>query len=371
MILGVDVSTYLEEIEKGAKYYDNGVLINPLKDLHDNGVDCMRIRLWNNPYDEKGVPYLAGTCDLDNFLKLSHLAKSLGYGILLDFHYSDFWADPGKQMIPKAWRGFSLEQMVEEVYTYTKETLQKIKAEGITLDYIQIGNEITNGILWPIGRLTEKEGERGNYSSLCALLSAGARACREESDAKLILHLERSHDQQVYTEFFTNMEKYGVDYDIIGASYYPYWHGTPDQFFANMENCKKFGKPRMVMELGYGFTLKPYMLNENGMRLVIGEEAMKEMGFTAPNPITVKGQADFVKEFLQRATVEGIEGIFYWEPLWIPGEGICWASPEGQKYIGEEGKSTENEWANQCLFDYKGNKLPSFDEFSIKNCKKA
>ena len=134
MILGVDVSTYLEEIEKGAKYYDNGVLINPLKDLHDNGVDCMRIRLWNNPYDEKGVPYLAGTCDLDNFLKLSHLAKSLGYGILLDFHYSDFWADPGKQMIPKAWASFGIDEMEEAVYAFTKTCLQKACAEDVVAE---------------------------------------------------------------------------------------------------------------------------------------------------------------------------------------------------------------------------------------------
>jgi len=159
------------------------------------------------------------------------------------------------------------------------------------------------------------------------------------------------------------MDKYKVEYDYIGASYYPYWHGTFDEFFSNMNMCKEtFNKPVMVMELGYGFTLEDYIKTNNGAaQLVINEE----FAFNQPYPLTPEGQAQFVEEFLKRAKENDIKGIFYWEPIWIPGDGICWASKEGQKYIHEEGKSTRNEWANQCLFDYNGQKLPSFDKFKL------
>ena len=166
-------------------------------------------------------------------------------------------------------------------------------------------------------------------------------------------------------EFFTEIEKAAIDYDIIGASYYPYWHGTPEELFANLDACRRFGKDIMVMELGYGFTAEPYLLDGEARRLVIDSERAYIPGFTEKYHMTPDGQASFVRDFLGKAKQKKIDGIFYWEPLWLPGEGICWASEAGQKYIHEEGKSTSNEWANQCLFDYEGRKLPAFDEFKI------
>ena len=121
----------------------------------------------------------------------------------------------------------------------------------------------------------------------------------------------------------------------------------------------------MVMELGYGFTDRPYRLAGGEKRLVIDTDRSYVPGFTEKYPMTPPGQADFIRDFLASAKQHGVDGVFYWEPLWIPGEGICWASPAGQKYIGEEGKSTENEWANQCLFDYEGRKLPAFDAYTL------
>lgn len=362
MILGIDVSTYLEELEHGCKYYVGDKEVDPLDLFRANGVDYMRIRLWHMPKGENGEKYLAGNNDLDTFIALGKLAVSKGYKLLLDIHYSDFWADPGKQMIPKAWRDYDIDALETAVYQYTVDVLRTIKVNGLSLDLVQVGNEITNGMLWPIGRLTDGK-PRGNYDNLCRLISAGCRAVREESNAKIVLHLERSFDKQVYNEFFTQMQEHNVDYDIIGASYYPYWHGTFDEFFGNMDMCRKFGKQRMVMEVGYAFTLESYILNNNGTRLVIDEKCAEEMDIIKKYPTTPEGQARFIKDFLQRAKQNGMDGVFYWEPLWLPGEGICWASPEGQKYIGEEGKSTANEWANQCLFDYNGQKLPAFDEY--------
>lgn len=367
MILGIDVSTYLEELEHGAVYFDGDTPVDPLDAFRSNGVDCMRIRVWNDPKGASGEPYLAGNCDMDHYIRLGTLAKSKGYRLMLDFHYSDFWADPGKQMIPKAWRDFTVPQMTEAVYGFTKDCLIRAKAAGVEPEYIQVGNEITNGILWPMGYLEKPDGSRGNYDTFFRLIDAGCRACREISpEAKIILHLERSNDKAVYQEFFTEAEKAHIEYDIIGASYYPYWHGLPDDLFDNLRACRRFGKELMIVELGYGFTDQAYSVDGRNQRLVIDSERAFVPGVSETYPLTPEGQTAYIRYILRRAREEGVSGVFYWEPLWIPGEGICWASEAGQAYIREEGKSTANEWANQCLFDYQGRKLPAFDAF-VKN----
>ena len=377
MHLGIDVSTYFEELEHGAKYLDGDRIVDPLDQFRANGVEGMRIRLWVDPKSEDGKPYLAGNCDLDNFIRLAKLAKEKGFQIMLDFHYSDFWADPGKQTIPKGWEHSDLCRLTEQVYAYTSETLRAIKKEGIDLKYIQVGNEITNGMLWPVGKLIDQpDGSRTNFESLIALYSAGVKACREYApDAAIILHLEKSHDQVIYNEYLTKMQEANVDYDIIGYSYYPYWHGTFDMFFANVDMCKKFGKRQMVVELGYAFTAEDYIKNEHGgAQLVVSEDNLATLDFTKEYPLTSDGQSHFVEDFLNLAEAHGIEGVYYWEPLWIPGEGICWASEEAMEYTGDaerfakEGrvKSTRNEWANQCLFNYHGRKLPAFDKYKRK-----
>ena len=370
MKLGIDVSTYFEEKRANARYLLNGKEVDPLKVFKDNGITYMRIRIWNNPFSEDHKPYKGGTCDVDNFLKLATLSKQYGYKIVPDFHYSDFWADPGKQFIPKDWANDSYETLLLKVSEFTKNTLLKLKDNGIDVEMLQIGNEITNGMLWPIGKLTDNgEGKRrGNYDALCGLLKAGINAAKDVyPNAKIILHLERSGDAKVYQEFFEEMEKHNVNYDIIGASYYPYWHGSFKQLFTNLDACKaRFNKEIMIMELGYGFTLEDYILTNNGApHLVINEDKLKEMKENLPYPLNEEGQASFIEEFLSLCKKHGVEAVFYWEPLWIPGEDICWASSDGQKYINECGKSQRNEWANQCLYDYKGNALKALNRFKI------
>lgn len=364
MILGIDASTYLEELDHNAVYLDGDVRIDPLDAFIKNDVNCMRIRVWNDPKDREGNPYLGGNCDLDNYIRLGRLAKAKGYSLMMDLHYSDFWADPHKQMIPKAWSAMDVQEMAEAVYAFTKDCLSAAREADAAPAFIQVGNEITNGMLWPLGKLLDQQGNRGNYETFCSFVEAGCRACREVvPEAKIILHLEKSNDQAVYQEFFTQMEKAKIDYDIIGASYYPYWHGTPEELFANLRACRRFGKPLMVAELGYGFTTEAYLLDGEACRLVIDSERAYVPGVTEEYPITPEGQAAFIRDFLAKARENEISGVFYWEPLWLPGEGICWASEAGQAYIHEEGKSTANEWANQCLFDYEGRKLPAFDSY--------
>lgn len=367
MRLGIDVSTYFDEINRGAKYFDGEKEVQPLELFRKNGVDIMRIRLWLDPKSESGEKYLGGDCDAENFFKLAQLAKTKGYSIMLDIHYSDFWVDPAKQTVPKAWRNLSFSQLVERVRTYTTEILNAAKSRGIGIDFIQVGNEITNGMLWPHGRLTGEDGRRQNYDNLITLIKAGCSGCREVyPEAEIILHLEKSYDKVIYDEFFTHMQSAGVDYDIIGFSYYPYWHGTFAQFFENAEMCKKFKKKLMVVEVGYAFTLEDYIKVEHGgAKLVVSEDNISSFAFTEEYPVTPSGQAKFVEKFLSLASEHGIDAVVWWEPLWIPGDGVCWASEAGQEYIGETGKSTRNEWANQCLFDYSGKMLPAFGKFKI------
>lgn len=370
MILGIDISTYLEEERiNHPSFYVDGKKVNPLEYFANQGITHLRTRIWNRPYDDEGHPYLAGTADLDNFIKLGQLVKPYGFKFVADFHYSDFWADPAKQTCPKDWLNLSFTKIEENVYKFTKNSLLKIKEAGLDVEFVQIGNEITNGMIWPYGKLDDSVSPRGNYENLCKLLSAGIKGAKEAiPNIKIIIHLERSYDQFIYHEYFSMLDKYGVHYDIIGMSYYPYWHHSFDELFANIKMCQKtFNKQVMIMETGFGFTLEDYIFSENNQLVVNpnNDELLSHL----PEPISKEGQANFVRRVLKLAKENDVIGVFYWEPLWLPGEGICWASKEGQHYIHEENKSTRNEWANQCLFDYQGNALPALKEFNVKNVK--
>lgn len=360
--LGIDLGSYFDEVADNAKYYVDGKVIEPLSYFKDeNDVKYLRLRLWNDPYDENKRPYGAGTTDYNRVLKLAKIGKEKGYKLVLDFHYSDFWADPGKQTLPKKWANLSFERLVEESARFTKETLINFKKEGISFVAIQIGNEITNGFMWPHGRLIEQEGKeaRTNYDNFCTLMKENIKAKNQiMPEALTIIHLERSGDSKVYNEFFDQIVSHNIDFDIIGASYYPYWHGTFDQFFNNMTSLmKKYNKKVWVMEFAYAFTSDDYLKTDNNQMITRDEK----MYF--PYPLSKEGQEECIVTFLNRAKKENIGAIFYWEPCWLPKEHTYWATVEGQKYIHEEGKSTRNEWSNQCLFDYDGNALPGLFKF--------
>jgi len=369
VILGVDTSTYLEELDHGAKFYFDGKEVDPLDRFVKNGVSYMRIRLWHNPYTLDGKPYLAGNCDFDNFIKLSKLAMSKGFKILLDIHYSDFWVDPAKQTLPKAWANHTFEMLKKDVYDYTLDVLTKAKELGVVVSMIQIGNEITNGMLWPFAKLLENGNEpRKNYDKLTDFLKMGIKATKEVfPSCKIIIHLEKSYDNFIYREFFDQLVKYNVEYDIIGASYYPYWHHSFDELFANLADCKnRYHKEIMIMELGYAFTLEDYVKGEKD-HLVVRENNVNTFGMTVNYPFTKEGQKDFIVDFLARAKKEGVSGVFFWEPLLIPGDGIAWASKEAQIYTsGVISKEERSDWCNQCFADYEGNLNPAFDAFSTE-----
>ena len=368
MILGFDASSILESRACDSHYYVEGKEIDPITYSHDvNGVDLMRLRIWVDPYDENGTPYAGGTCDLPSVIKMAKEGVEKGYKILLDFHYSDFWCDPGKQFLPKSWEHLSLTQLIEKLYEYTSETLKSLQKEGICPHSIQVGNEITNGMLWPYGKLIYMGEDviRGNYDALIMLLKAGVKACREVCpDAKIVIHLEKSADKKIYKEFFDEMLVGGLDFDIIGLSFYPYWHGTFDMVFENIDMLKaRYHKPIWIVETAYGFSLeKAYDQGEEFIPW-INEESYNKIEIYKPFPLTKEGQKDFVRELLRECEDHGVDAIVWWEPFWVPKKGLMWASKCGEEYVHETHKPTNDEWANQCLFDYDGNANPAFFEY--------
>ena len=359
-IIGMDVSS-LPEVERcGGRFYDQGRQGDLLEILQGYGTNLVRIRLWNDPYDEQGNPYGAGTNDLPSVIALARRVRKLGMDWLLDFHYSDFWADPGKQRLPKAWRGLSLEQLVQAVYDYTAQVLDTLASEGVPPQMVAVGNEASNGILWPMGQVP-------HYDNLARLVSAGVRAVREHApQAQVMLHLDNGGNNELYRRWFDQyLANGGEDFDCIGLSYYPFWHGTPEMLRENMNDIAlRYNKPLIVAEISTGHTLEDYQDYEqlpDDQRK--GMASKPELAAKVPYPMTPQGQADFMEDIMTliRQVPNGLgRGIIYWEPGWLPVPGSQWANGCALPYLEEAGPGG-NEWANQALFDYDGNALPALE----------
>jgi arabinogalactan endo-1,4-beta-galactosidase len=364
---GMDVST-LEETERlGGKFYENGKEAPLFDILKNHGVTSIRLRLWNDPFNEKSENYGAGGCDIETVLRTARRAVENGMSWILDFHYSDFWADPARQLLPKAWRHFSLEQLEKAVYDYTKEILARCKKEALYPCYAQIGNEITNGMLWPAGKVEYDKitGDPSSYENMTRLLKAGTAAARASGDVKIILHLEKSCDNARYRRWFDAVTAAGVDYDIIGVSYYPHWHGKIPELRLNLEDIsQRYNKDVMVVETAYPFTGKHYS-KQPGISLVINDKITPPDGSLPSYPYSEEGQCNFLRDLVKMVkSVKRCKGLYYWEPAWLAVNGSTWATESARKYIGEEHKAGGNEWANQCLFDYNGNLLPAINELN-------
>ena len=358
-IKGMDLSTLLEMERCGAKYYDHGTEKDILQIMKEYNVDTIRLRLWNDPKSESGEPYGAGNNDLAETIAIGKKVTEAGLGVLLNFHYSDFWADPGKQIKPKAWTNYGVEELEKAVYDFTEESLTKVLESGVNVTLIQVGNELSNGLLWP-------EGQVPNYDNIAKFVSAGIRACRKVNpDIPIMIHLDNGGNNELYRRWFDNYIDRGADFDYIGLSYYPFWHGRLDQLENNMNDIAvRYGKDLIIAEVSMGFTMEDYKDYEK-----LSDEERKGYA-TRPHlienidyPMTIQGQTDFIKDLLGRlANVAGNHGagFFWWEPAWIPVPGSGWATPASLKYMNDPGPCG-NEWANQALFDYDGNILPAFD----------
>ena len=334
-------------------------------------------------------------------------------GWLRDFHYSDFWADPGKQTVPKAWRAFDAGQLETAVYDYTKEVLARCREEGVLPQMVAVGNELSKGLLWPHGKTPD-------FASIARFVNAGIRAVRETemetearenhltetearencmaeaeargncmaeaearrnrpTDAKagdqtscsgtgisVMIHLDNGGNNELYRTWFDRyFANGGADFDCIGLSYYPFWHGTPAMLKSNMDDlAARYGKDLIVAEVSMGYTMEDYGAYEQlAAHERKGMATRQELADAIDYPMTHQGQADFMRDILRiiRKVPNGRgKGFFYWEPAWIPVPGSGWATEAACAYIGESGPGG-NEWANQALFDYDGNALPALE----------
>lgn len=356
-IKGMDLSTLLELERLGARYFDRGAETDILEIMKRYDVNAIRLRLWNDPYSEDGRPYGAGGNNLETTLAIAKRVTAAGFGVLLNFHYSDFWADPGKQIKPKAWARYGMEALEEAVYRYTGDVLKSFAEAEIRLWMVQIGNELTNGLLWPEGRVP-------NYGNIARLVNAGIRGVRAVcKDLPVMLHLDNGGNHALYREWFDAFMRRGEEFQVIGLSYYPFWHGSMQMLEDNMKDIAlRYRKDLVIAETSMGFTMEDYKEYERlpeGRRK--GYATKPELVERIEYSMTPEGQADFIGDLLAviSRVPEGYgKGFFWWEPAWIPIAGSGWATESALKYMNDPGPCG-NEWANQALFDYDGNVLPA------------
>ena len=248
-VKGADIG-WLQQMEAtGYKFYnDSGKQEDCFKILKDHGINTVRLRTWVNPSDNKG----SGHNSKAETVAMAVRAKQWGMKVMINFHYSDSWADPGKQKKPAAWEGHSFPVLLKDVYDYTYEVMTALKTAGVTPEWVQVGNETPGGMIYP-------EGSTSNWQQLAQLINQGYDAIKAVSpQSKVLLHLDRGNDSARFVSWFDNARKYGAKYDIIGLSYYPWWlDGKPDytlsidDLAANMNNLvKRYGKEVMVVEVG-------------------------------------------------------------------------------------------------------------------------
>ncbi|MEI8095560.1 MAG: glycosyl hydrolase 53 family protein [Spirochaetales bacterium] len=351
-MMGADVST-LDQVERsGGTFQDaRGKAGDALAILKAAGINWIRLRLWVNPVDASGQPVGGGNNDLASYLRTAARAKKLGLRVEADFHYSDFWADPSKQPIPAAWAGLSTADLHKQMYRYTFDCLKAMKARGVLPDMVQIGNEINNGMMWPAGKLYASGDENvGGMEGLIALLKEGIRATRDTSkNIRIMLHAAEGGSNAAFRNLFDPLTAAKLDYDVIGLSFYPYWHGKMSDLESNMNDlASRYKKDLVVAESAYAYTLE----DGDGFPNAFGPGTDKLGGYRA----TVQGQASEIADLI--GIVAGISdgkgiGVFYWEPAWIPAAGAGWKTGEG------------NNWDNQALFDAHGKALPSLDVFRL------
>lgn len=327
-MLGGDISLLTKYEEKGAKYYDiNGSSIQPLSFFKQEGMNAMRVRLFVDPTSSINTDTKGACQDLDYVIKLGKRIQEAGYKLVLDFHYSDTWADPGKQTLPKAWEGLTTSQLATKVYDYTTDCLKKMKAAGVTPDLIQTGNEITYGMLWPTGQVYPAGGNAtGTMENFTSYLNNAIKACREQCpNAYIILHTELGNSHNSTVVFFKKMKEQNIDFDVIGLSYYPDYHGKMATFNGTLTTLETSnpGKPIMIMETGYGYEYA----------LPGANTSYKEFN------LTQDGQAEFAKKLISTLKQHNsVMGMFWW-----------W--PEANEYGINWQNAVTDSWWNASLFN--------------------
>ncbi|MFD5037641.1 arabinogalactan endo-beta-1,4-galactanase [Streptomyces sp. NPDC058377] len=337
-VRGGDLSTPPKNEAHGATYSDaSGRSGDAMSILKGSGMNYVRLKVWVNPAD--------GYNDKTHVLAMAKRAKALGMKTLVDFHYSDAWADPGKQNKPAAWAGHGYGALRTDVYNHTYDVLNALKAQGTTADMVQIGNEINGGMLWP-------EGSTSNWSQLAGLLTSGANAAKAvSSTTQVALHLAEGGDNAGTRWWFDNAVAQKVPFDVIALSYYAYWHGSLAELQTNLDDAaSRYGKPVMVAETAYAHTLA----NDDGLENNVATASQLVTGY----PATPAGQAANLRDVMN--VVEAVPngrglGAVYWEPAWTAVTGSGWDPAD---------PASGNAWENQAVFDHDGRLLPAAGWFS-------
>ncbi len=381
LIRGVDISV-LEALENvGITYKDRqGKEEDIFQILKNAGINYIRIRIWNNPKDNEGNSYGGGNCDLKNAKKLGVRATKAGMKVFVDFHYSDFWADPAKQYVPLEWKNLNVDEKSDKIYEFTYESLKELLEEDIDIGMVQIGNETNSSMC----------GEGGIYDEVWDFSSGVGQMMK--SGCKAVDEINEEYNRDIlkvlhFTDLLSNGEWYakcidalGVEYDVFATSFYPMWHGSVEEMSKVLEKiARTYDKKVLVAETGYPYTYENYDDQNNN----IGDES----GMICKDyEVSIKGQSKAIK-----AVLEGVDrineikegyglGAFYWEPGWIAKiedadgykkSGAGWAT----KYSGEYEKEITGEikyyadkdsgtsWDNMTLFDKNGVALESLYEF--------
>ncbi len=378
---GVDISSYLSQIESGVEYRDfEGNLLDEagfFKLLAECGVNAVRIRIWNDPKDKEGNSYGGGHNDMDTAVAIGKLATKAGLQVLADFHCSDFWADPSKQKSPKEWAHYTFDNKNSALSEFLKTSMDCFYSEGVNVTMVQVGNEINNGFAGETVR------ERIN-----SLLLAGTNAVREaaKSNGKTVsvaLHYTNPESSNLL-DYARDLKEAGVEYDVFAVSYYPFWHGTTERLTEQLKNIAEiYGKKVMVAETSYLYTPD----DGDGQGNSVSSD---NAGVVLDYDISVQGQANEVRAVVNAVKNVGDAGIgvFYWEPAWIPVRvynpdspdaagvleqnkvswetfGSGWASSYSKTYDpNDAGKYYGgSSWDNQALFDFEGKPLESIKIF--------
>ncbi len=319
--VGADLSFAKQAEDQGKVFKDNNQPEPVLQIFKDHGYNWIRLRLFHTPTQ---LPN-----NLEYTIATAQAAKKLGFKFLLDYHYSDTWADPGKQFIPKAWEGMSHAQLVEAVRNYTRDTIAQFREAGVLPDMVQIGNEITNGTLWPDGKLP------ANWDNFADILNAGIAGVEagrgDQPRPRIMIHIDKGGDKKATKAFFDKLNSYHIAFDVIGQSYYPWWHGSLNDLRENLIfMANAYPQDIVVVEAAYNWKQAEYRTRPG------------------PFPETPEGQKEFLDELnrvVQAAPNGRGIGVFWWEPA-VPGAGGI---------------------ASRGMFDENGNALPVltvFDKFT-------
>ncbi|MFF5119271.1 glycoside hydrolase family 53 protein [Dactylosporangium aurantiacum] len=329
---GADVSSLRRSVDLGARYYNAaGAQADPLDILKSAGVNYARLRIWNNP--------ASGYNNLAKVLLDAQKVKSKGLALMVDFHYSDTWADPGKQYKPAAWAGHTIGTLQSDVYNYTYQVCTALRNQGTTPDSVQIGNEINVGMLWNDGKVVNND-----FTNLSLLLKAGYNAVKAcNSGTKVIIHTANADNVEHARWFYDGIRAKGVTWDITGLSYYCMWHGDlANLYYVIGDTRSRYGKPVVLAETAYPFTAAN------------ADSEPNSVNGSAPcsgYPATWSGQATNFTHVQNTARNAGAIGVFYWEPTWyaVPGNGWDPANING----------TGNQWDNMAIFNWTGQVNPN------------